>query len=81
MSQAIIYVKTGNRKLGIKEVFLGFFPLKHKKFDEILVDEILQCREYDGPDVMCPLQGYDNAANIVCVHGGTQAIIKGKNKK
>ena len=31
MSQVIRYVKIHNRKVEVKEVFLGFFPLKGKK--------------------------------------------------
>ena len=30
---------------------------------------------------MCRAQGYDNAANMAGIHGGVQAILKGKNKK
>lgn len=81
MSEVIRYVKAGNRKVKIKEVFLKFFPLKGKKAAD-LASEILQSLERDGLDiVMCRSQGYDNAANMAGIHGGVQAIIKAKNKK
>ncbi|CAN7946090.1 unnamed protein product [Ixodes hexagonus] len=81
MAEAIRYVKIGNRKVEVKEVFLGFFPLKGKTASD-LASAVLQCLERDGLDItMCRSQGYDNAANMAGIHGGVQAIIKGENKK
>ncbi|XP_043276006.1 zinc finger MYM-type protein 1-like [Venturia canescens] len=81
MSQVIRFVKIDNRKVEVKEVFLGFFPLKGKKAAD-LSDEILQKLESDGLDIMlCRSQGYDNAATMSGVHGGVQTIIKSKNRK
>lgn len=41
MSGMVLYVKTVNRKLDVKEVFLVFFPFKRKIAVE-LCDEILE---------------------------------------
>ncbi|CAN7983404.1 unnamed protein product, partial [Ixodes hexagonus] len=80
MAEAIRYVKIGNRKVAVKEVFLGFFLLKGKTASD-LASAVLQCLERDGLDItMCRSQGYNNAANGWYA-GGVQAIIKGKNKK
>lgn len=76
MSQVIRYVKVHNRTVEVKEVFLGFFPLKGKKALD-LCNEILTKLESDGLDIMmCRSQGYDNAATMSGIHGGVQAIIK-----
>ncbi|XP_061469367.1 zinc finger MYM-type protein 1-like [Rhineura floridana] len=81
MSEVIRYVKISNRKVEVKEVFLGFFPLKGKKAADLSSD-ILKSLESDGLDIMmCRTQGYDNAATMAGIHGGVQAILKGKNKK
>lgn len=79
--EVIRYVKISNRKVEVKEVFLRFFPLKGKKADDLSSD-ILKNLEDDGLDIMmCRAQGYDNAATMAGVHGGVQAILKGKNNK
>lgn len=81
MSEVIRYVKIHNGKVEVKEVFLGFFPLKGKKAVDLSC-EILKNLERDGLDIrMCRTQGYDNAATMSEIHGGVQAILKGKNKK
>ena len=81
MSEVIRYVKTGNRKVEVKEAFLGCFPLRGKTAAN-LSNEILQKLESDGLDItMCRSQGYDNAATMSGVHGGVQAIIKARNNK
>lgn len=81
MSQVIRYVKIHNRTVEVKEVFLGFFPLKGKKAID-LSNEILAKLESDGLDIMmCRSQGYDNAATMSVLHGGGQAIIKTQNDK
>lgn len=81
MSEIIRYVKIANRKVEVKEVFLGFFPLHGKKASDLSA-EILEKLENDGLDInMCRSQGYDNAAVMSGIHGGVQAIIKEKNKK
>lgn len=81
MSQVIRYVKIDDRKVEIKEVFLGFFPLEGKKATD-LSEEILKKIDKDGLDIMrCRSQGYDNAANMSGIHGGVQAIIKSRNRK
>ncbi|XP_045506099.1 uncharacterized protein LOC123702399 [Colias croceus] len=81
MSEVIRYVKINNRKVEVKEVFLGFFPLHGKKAADLSA-EILKKLENDGLDIMmCRSQGYDNAAVMSGIHGGVQAIIKEKNNK
>lgn len=52
------------RKVEVKEVFLGFLPLKGKKgFD--LSDEIIKKLEREDVDIMmCHSQSYDNAAGM-----------------
>ncbi|XP_040275768.1 zinc finger MYM-type protein 1-like [Bufo bufo] len=81
MSEVIRYVHITNRKVEVKEVFLGFFPLKGKKAADLSSD-ILQKLESDGLDIMmCRSQGYDNAATMAGIHGGVQSILKGKNRK
>ncbi|XP_018396700.1 PREDICTED: uncharacterized protein LOC108774922, partial [Cyphomyrmex costatus] len=81
MSEVIRYVKIENRKVDVKEVFLGFFPLKGKKASD-LSEEILEKLKTDDLDIMmCRSQGYDNAAVMSGVHGGVQSIIKTKNNK
>ncbi|XP_061440730.1 zinc finger MYM-type protein 1-like [Rhineura floridana] len=81
MSKVIRYVKINNRKVEVKEVFLGFFPLKGKKAADLSSD-ILKNLESDGLDIMMySAQGYDNAATMAGIHGGVQAILKGNNKK
>lgn len=81
MSEVIRYVKIDNRKVEVKEVFLGFFPLHGKKAADLSA-EILKKLENDGLDIMmCRSQGYDNAAVMSGIHGGVQAIIKEKNNK
>ncbi|GBP06889.1 hypothetical protein EVAR_92782_1 [Eumeta japonica] len=62
MSEVIRYVKINNRKVEVKEVFLGFFPLHGKKAADLSA-EILKKLENDGLDIMmCRSQDYDNAA-------------------
>ena len=57
------------------------FPLKGKKASA-LTSEILKKLKSDRLDIMmCRSYGYDNAATRTGVHGGAQALIKGKNKK
>lgn len=81
MSEVIRCVKINNRKVEVKEVFLGFFPLHGKKAADLSA-EILKKPENDGLDIMmCRSQGYDNAAVMSGIHGGVQAIIKEKNNK
>ena len=64
MSQVIRYVKIHNRKVEVKEVFLGFFPLKGKKAVDIS-SEIIKNLESDGLDIMmCRAQCYDNDASM-----------------
>lgn len=76
MSEVIRYVKIHNGKVEVREVFLGFFPLKGKKAAD-LSSEILKSLESDGLDIMmCRAQGYDNAATMAGIHGGVQAILK-----
>uniref|UniRef100_UPI003590127A zinc finger MYM-type protein 1-like n=1 Tax=Myxine glutinosa TaxID=7769 RepID=UPI003590127A len=83
MSEVIRYVKINNRKVEVKEVFLGFFlPLKGLKAADLISDILLKKLESDGMDIMmCRAQGYDNAATMAGIHGGVQALLKGKNKK
>ena len=65
----------------MREVFLGFFPLRGLKADDLSSD-ILKNLKSDGLDiVMCRARGYDNAATMSGIHGGVQAILKRKNKK
>ncbi|XP_073491308.1 uncharacterized protein [Aquarana catesbeiana] len=81
MSKVIRYVNIKNRKVQVKEVFLGFFPLKGKKAADLSLD-ILKKLESDGLDIMmCRAQGYDNTATMAGIHGGVQSIIMEKNKK
>ncbi|XP_040197560.1 zinc finger MYM-type protein 1-like [Rana temporaria] len=81
MSEVIRYVNIKNRKVEVKEAFLGFFPLKGKKASDLSLD-ILKKLESDGLDIMmCRAQGYDNAATMAGIHGGVQSIIREKNKK
>ena len=62
-------------------MFLGFYPVKGKTASDLSSD-ILKRLTSDGLDIMmCRCQGYDHAANMAGIHGGVQAIIKGKNKK
>lgn len=67
MSDVISYVKIikNIKKVDVKEVLLGFFPLKGGKAAGISAD-ILKKRESDGLDIMAG------------IHGGVQAIIKDK---
>ena len=81
MSEVIRYVKIHNGNVDVREVFLGFFPLKGKKADDLSSD-ILKNLESDGLDIMmCRAQDYDNAATMSGIHRGVQAIWKRKNKK
>ncbi|XP_056392625.1 zinc finger MYM-type protein 1-like [Hyla sarda] len=81
MSEVIRYVHMTNRKVEVKEVFLGFFPLKGKKA-AALSSDILKKLESDGLDIMmCRSQGYDNAATMAGIHGGVQSILNEKNRK
>src|SRR6218665_1287057 len=81
MSEVIRYVKICNGKVEVREVFLGFFPLKGKKAVDLSSD-ILKNLESDGLDIMmCRAQGYDNAATMSGIHGGVQALLKRKNHK
>ncbi|XP_063794591.1 zinc finger MYM-type protein 1-like [Pseudophryne corroboree] len=81
MSEVIRYVTINNMKVEVKEVFLGFFPLKGKTAADLSSD-ILKTLENDGLDIMmCRSQGYDNAATMAGIHGGVQAILKRKNRK
>ncbi|KAM9311655.1 zinc finger MYM-type protein 1-like [Gastrophryne carolinensis] len=80
MSEVIRYVHI-TRKVEVKEVFLGFFPLKGKKATDLSSD-ILKKLESDGLDIMmCRSQGYDNAATMAGIHGGVQSILMEKNRK
>ncbi|XP_078542257.1 zinc finger MYM-type protein 1-like [Lissotriton helveticus] len=68
-SEVIRYVKIQNRKVEVREVFLGFLPLKGKKAVDLSSD-ILKNLESDGLDIMmCRAQGYDNAATTAGIHG------------
>ena len=81
MSEVIRYVKIHSGKVEVREVFLGFFPLRGKKADDLSSD-ILKNLKSDGLDIMmCRAQAYDNAATMSGIHGGVQAILKRKNKK
>nr|XP_047132432.1 zinc finger MYM-type protein 1-like [Hydra vulgaris] len=81
ISEVIRYIKNKNKKVELKEAFLGFFPLKGKKALD-LSTEILKQLESDGLDIMmCRSQGYDNAATMAGIHGGVQKIISDKNNK
>ena len=52
MSEIIRSVHIENKKVEIKESFLGFFQLTGKKADDITKD-ILKVIEEDGLDIMC----------------------------
>nr|XP_047137629.1 uncharacterized protein LOC124805786 [Hydra vulgaris] len=81
MSEVIRYIKIENKKVEIKEAFLGFFPLKGKKALKIST-EILKQLESDELDIMmCRSQGYDNAATVAGIHGGVQKVISDKSNK
>ena len=80
MSEVIRYVQIHNGKVEVKEVFLGFFPLRGKKADNLSSD-ILTNLKSTGLDIMIGrAQGYNNAATMSGIHGGVQAILKRKNK-
>ncbi|XP_054714780.1 zinc finger MYM-type protein 1-like [Uloborus diversus] len=81
LSEVIRYVHIENRKVEIKESFLGFIPLYGKKASDI-VETIIQALEKDGLDLtLCRSQGYDNAANMSGIHSGVQAKIREINTK
>ena len=81
MSEIIRYVSIANRKVEVKEVFLGFFELKGKKADD-LSQEILKQLKKDGLDInLCRGQGYDNASVMSGIYGGVQQKIKEVNPK
>ncbi|XP_044765413.1 zinc finger MYM-type protein 1-like [Coccinella septempunctata] len=81
MSQVIRYVKIENRKVEVKESFLGFIPLSGKKAHDI-TEDILQSLAKDGLDIkLCRSQGYDNATTMSGVHTGVQKRIKEQNPK
>lgn len=83
MSEVIRYVMISDKKVEVKEAFLGFFPLKGMgKTAADLSSDILKKLESDGLDIMmCRSQGYDNSATMAGIHGGVQAILKRKNRK
>ena len=81
MSEVIRYVKIYDRKVEVKEVFLGFFPLQGAKAEKLTEDILVQV-DSDGLDIMlCRGQGYDNCYTMSGIYGGVQAIIKRKNNK
>lgn len=81
MSQVIRYVQIENRKVEVKESFLGFIPLSGKKASDI-TDEIIQSLENNGLDLkLCRSQGYDNATTMSGIHTGVQTRIKEQNPK
>ena len=51
MSEVIRYVKIHNGKVEVREVFLGLFPLRGKKADDLSSD-ILTNLKSDGLDIM-----------------------------
>nr|CAH7750126.1 unnamed protein product [Callosobruchus chinensis] len=81
MSEVIRYVQIENKKVEVKESFLGFFQLTGKKAIEI-TEDILKLIECDGLDMtLCRGQGYDNASTMAGVHTGVQARISELNPK
>lgn len=78
MSEVIRYVKIQNRNFEVKEVFLGFFPLKGKKTVDLSSDFLTNLANDGLGIMMCRAQGYDNAATMAGIHGGVQAILKRK---
>ncbi|XP_044765379.1 uncharacterized protein LOC123321713 [Coccinella septempunctata] len=81
MSEVIRYVHIENKKVEVKESFLGYFHFTGKKAIDITQD-ILNAVEEDGLDLaMCRGQGYDNASTIAGVHSGVQARIREINPK
>jgi len=70
-----------NRKVEIKEVFLGFFQID-KKDSGSLVNKILEKLEQDEISITdCRGQTYDNAAVMAGVRGGVQQKILEVNPK
>ena len=82
VSELLRYVNIDkNRKVKIKEVFLGFF--QSDKIDAgSLVNKILQKLEQDKIFIIdCHGQTYDNAAFMAGVRGGIQQKILEVNPK
>lgn len=81
MSEVIRYVHIENKKVEVKESFLGYYQLTGKRAVDI-TEDILNAIEEDGLDIaMCRGQGYDNAATMAGVHSGVQARIRELNPK
>ena len=82
VSEILRYVHSDeNRKVKIKEVFLGFFQID-KKDAAGLVNKILQKLEEDTISIIdCRGQTYNNAAVMAGVRGGVQQKILEVNQK
>lgn len=77
----IRYVHIENKKVEVKESFLGYFQLTGKKALDI-TEDIIKAIEQDGLDItLCRGQGYDNASTMAGVHSGVQARIRKLNPK
>ncbi|GBL80617.1 hypothetical protein AVEN_225294-1 [Araneus ventricosus] len=75
MSEVIRYVHIENKKVEIKESFLGF---SSANWEESLdkTEDILKVIERDGLDItMCRGQGYNKASTTAGEHSGYQARI------
>ena len=82
VSEILRYVHIDkNRKVQIKEVFLGFFQID-KKNEGSLENKILQKLEQDKISVIdCRGQTYNNAAVVAEVRGGVEQKILDVNPK
>ncbi|GBL77117.1 hypothetical protein AVEN_12757-1 [Araneus ventricosus] len=81
MCEIIRYVHIENKKVEIKEPFLGLFQLTGKKAVDI-TEDILKVIERDGLDItMCRGQKCDSASILARVHSGVQARICHLNTK
>ena len=82
VSKILCYVLIDeNRKVKIKEVFLGFFQID-KKDAGSLVNKILQKLDQDKISIIdCRGQTYDNTAFMAGVRGGVQQKILEVNPK
>ena len=82
VSEILRYVHSDeNKKIKIKEVFLGFFQID-KKDAGSLVNKILQKLEQDTISIIdCRGQTYNNAAVMAGVRGGVQQKILEVNQK
>ena len=81
MCEIVWYVHIENKKVEVKETFLGYFQLNGKKALDI-TEDIIKAIEQDGLDItLCRGQGYDNASTMAGVHSGVQVRIRKLNPK